>query len=65
MKVKKFKEKELIVCIICLILLILSIILFNIKGLITLPFLISFVLVFWNRRKLLRKINKLKNKKNK
>lgn len=65
MKVKKFKEKELIVCIICLILLILSIILFDIKGLFTLPFLISFVLVFWNRKKLLRKINKLKNKKNK
>ena len=62
MKVKKFKEKELIFCIICLILLILSIISFDIKGLIILPFLIGSILIYWNRKKLLRKINKIKNK---
>lgn len=64
MRVKKFKEKELIVCIICLILLILSVIVFGIKGLISLPFLVIFVLIFWNRKKLIRKLNKLKNNKN-
>ena len=64
MKVKKFKEKELIVCIICLILLILCVILFGIKGLFALPVLFGFVFIYWNRKKLIRKLNKLKNNKN-
>ena len=49
-----------------LILLILSIIVFDSKGFITLPFLTLFVILFWNRKKLIRKINKIKsNNKNK
>lgn len=63
MRVKKFKEKELIVCIICLILLILSVFVFGIKGLISLPFLIGFILIYWNRKKLIRKLNKFKKSK--
>ena len=39
MKVKKFKEKELIVCIICLILLILFVMFCGPIGLVSIPFL--------------------------
>lgn len=63
MKVKKFKEKEFIVCILCLIILILCFIKFKWFGLVALPFVILFIYIYWNRRKLLRKFNKIKSKK--